>query len=87
MRQTGRTSRIINFVVDQLMSTGYVVATDHCEYEGVHSLDNLNEFSSRVIARIHKETKSKVLVRVNIFNRPGTKINLISFELVNNPKT
>ena len=33
MRQTGRTSRIVNFVIDQLHSVGEVIVTDHIAYE------------------------------------------------------
>jgi hypothetical protein len=33
MRQTGRTTRIVQHVVDQLFSVGTCVATDHVVYE------------------------------------------------------
>lgn len=34
MRQTGRTSRIANFAIDQLYSVGEVIITDHIAFEG-----------------------------------------------------
>ena len=33
MRQTGRTSRIIDFTIDQLFSVGEVIVTDHIAFE------------------------------------------------------
>ena len=33
LRQTGRTTRIANFVVDQLQSSGEVIVTDHTSFE------------------------------------------------------
>jgi len=33
MRQSGRTTRIVQYVVDQLYSVGTCVATDHVVYE------------------------------------------------------
>lgn len=33
IRQSGRTSRIVNFVVDQLFSVGECIATDHVTFE------------------------------------------------------
>ena len=33
MRQTGRTSRIIDFAIDQLFSCGEVIFTDHTAFE------------------------------------------------------
>jgi hypothetical protein len=32
-RQTGRTTRIANFVIDQLHSVGEVIVTDHTSFE------------------------------------------------------
>lgn len=33
LRQTGRTTRIANFVIDQLHSVGEVIVTDHTSFE------------------------------------------------------
>ena len=33
MRQTGRTSRIVDFAIDQLYSVGEVILTDHTAFE------------------------------------------------------
>jgi cob(I)alamin adenosyltransferase len=40
-RQTGRTSRIINHIVEQLFSVGECLATDHTSYE----YENIPEYS------------------------------------------
>jgi hypothetical protein len=68
MRQTGRTSRIINFVVEQLYNVGRCIATDHIvfEYEKV-SQRAIHYFIERVQRRIDTETggtkkvKSKII--------------------------
>jgi len=54
MRQTGRTARIVDFVVDQLFSIGQCIVTDHIAFEfeyikGSHLQQNL---ISRVQERI-----------------------------------
>ena len=33
LRRTGKTTRIANFVIDQLYSTGEVIVTDHTSFE------------------------------------------------------
>jgi ribosome biogenesis protein Nip4 len=53
MRQTGRTSRIINFVVDQLFSVGRCIATDHTVFEfDKLPMKNLDFFIRKVEERI-----------------------------------
>lgn len=54
-RQTGRTTRIINFVIDQLYSAGEVIVTDHVsfEYRGkIHKTD-IQIFVDRIIKSLH----------------------------------
>lgn len=45
MRATGRTTRIVNFAIEQLMNCGNVIVTDHATFEGhvpaQHMLINL----------------------------------------------
>lgn len=48
MRQTGRTSRIINFTIDQLFSVGEVIVTDHVAFEYPSTLKMLHYFIDRV---------------------------------------
>ena len=50
MRQTGRTSRIAQFAVDQLKSVGQVIVTDHIAFEHDHRIgrNHLNHLIERV---------------------------------------
>ena len=48
LRQTGKTTRIANFVIDQLHSVGEVIVTDHTSFEfpessNTSSINNLIE--------------------------------------------
>jgi hypothetical protein len=54
LRRTGKTTRIANFVIDQLYSTGEVIVTDHTSFEfpnsnNTSSIENLLEKVYRLI--------------------------------------
>jgi hypothetical protein len=52
-RQTGKSARIIDFVIDQLFSIGEVIITDHpvFEYPDVDHSKYLNDFAEKVTKR------------------------------------
>lgn len=56
-RCTGRSNRIINFIVEQLVSIGEVIATDHTVFEYPGKVNNtvLLHFIERVQQRIRVE--------------------------------
>ena len=49
-RQSGRSTRIINFIIEQLLSVGECICTDHVafEYKGKINKKDCNEFADRV---------------------------------------
>ena len=49
LRQTGRTTRIVQHVVEQLYSVGTCVATDHIVYEFTPKINDTKRKSKRVI--------------------------------------
>ena len=54
LRQTGKTTRIANFVIDQLCSVGEVIVTDHASFEfpthnNTSSIESLIEKVYRLI--------------------------------------
>lgn len=52
MRQTGRTSRIVDFTIDQLCSVGECIVTDHYVFEyPVAGPSHLQHFISKVYDR------------------------------------
>jgi hypothetical protein len=67
MRQTGRTSRIIDFVVGQLFSIGRCIATDHIvfEYDKTSQI-NVKHFIERVERRISIDSHGRMKVNSKI---------------------
>ena len=62
MRQTGRTSRIVDFTIDQLYSVGECIVTDHYVFEyPTAGPSHLQHFISKVYDRFrllnHNENK------------------------------
>lgn len=60
-RQTGRSTRIINFVIDQLYSAGEVIITDHVsfEYRGKIKQNDTQIFIDRVINALRISNPSR----------------------------
>ena len=55
MRQTGRTTRIVNFVVDQLFSVSECIATDHTAFEfETATQSNLRHFIDMVKNKVYQ---------------------------------
>lgn len=66
MRQTGRTSRIVDFVVDQLFQTGQCITTDHIAFEYKISMRQLENFITKVLDRIEKASHGSLKAEFNI---------------------
>ena len=48
MRQTGRTTRIVQYVAEQLYNVGTCIATDHIVYEYTPTFKMLHHFREKV---------------------------------------
>ena len=92
MRQTGRTTRIVNFAIDQLLSCGNVVITDHATFEGherAHHIliDKVYEHWNRM----HYSENSHLLLkyREHVLGTneavPGIRLRAVHFYLVHKP--
>jgi hypothetical protein len=57
-RQTGRTTRIMDFTIEQLCSVGECIVTDHTvfEYPGKITNNYLKDFIKRVNGRLQHQT-------------------------------
>jgi hypothetical protein len=83
MRATGRTSRIVDFVVDQLFQHGQCVSTDHITYENDRiSMTELIPFVTKVIERIKHSTQEKNKAIYNI--QKVNDIYVVHFKMVKN---
>lgn len=78
-RNTGRTSRIVDFTIDQLLSIGEVIITDHVCYEFKNQVNHTIHFTEYVKFRYDLLKYPKILqyeiITVN-------NIKLIHFKLV-----
>lgn len=63
MRKSGRTSRIIDFAIDQLFSVGEVVVTDHTSFEFLSKTgpdsSMVHEFARRVQEEFRIRSRGK----------------------------
>ncbi len=67
MRQTGRTSRIVDFVVDQLYQNLECVATDHTAYEfGRRADGSLRHFVNKVKERLDETSGGRMSCEAEI---------------------
>ena len=80
MRRSGRTTRIANFVVDQLMSQSRCITTDHTQFEtSQHGIDSLKNLISVVENKIFELFGKKRLLRTCFVRVNG--IVLVDFTL------
>lgn len=88
MRRTGRTTRIKNFIVEQLMSVGGCVATDHTSFEqpGV-PLDSLRHLIRSVEKDIHELTNGELVVKYEMYTIDNIKCFIFRTELIDDGKT
>lgn len=63
MRRTGRTQRIVNYTIDQLLSVGEVIVTDHIVYEFENTAQmKLEPFVNLVKQQIKPKLLDKIVV-------------------------
>ncbi len=76
MRQTGRTSRIVDFVVDQLHQNGRCIATDHVAYEYGSSLKHtdIKHFIELVEMRINLHSRGTNSVESSVCRLNGLTV-------------
>jgi len=80
-RQTGKTARIINHVVDQLFSVGKCISTDHTTFEFEKlSKDQIDYFIEKVERRMTFESNGLAKVNSRILDIDGKK--MVEFTLV-----
>jgi hypothetical protein len=81
LRQTGRTTRIVQHVVEQLYSVGTCVATDHIVYEFAPKIKMLKHFKEMVEREVQFRSYGSQTVKTSHLNIEG--IPYVKFELVN----
>ena len=81
LRQTGRTTRIVQYVVEQLYSVGTCVATDHIVYEFAPKIKMLKHFKEMVKQEV--KFRSHGSKKVKTTNLKIGEIPYVKFELVN----
>jgi hypothetical protein len=101
MRQTGRTSRIAQFAVDQLKSVGQVIVTDHIAFENVrigrHNLGHLiknvemlysisNHQDISVAHEIHETVRGGGILFVHFWLETNSQFNIEWMKIKNNIK-
>ena len=54
MRQSGKTTRIVNFAVEQLLESNQVIIADHIAFQSLYVYDDkkAKEFANRIGSRI-----------------------------------
>ena len=67
MRQTGRTTRIVNFAVDQIFSVGEVIVTDHMAYDNpTFRSNNLRHFIGNVKSMVDLQSGGNIKLDAKI---------------------
>lgn len=92
MRQTGRTTRIVNFAIEQLLSCGNVIITDHAIFEGHEKANHLlvDKVYEHWNKMCYRETDHLVLrYREHhigpLESLPGVRLKTVHFYLVHKP--
>jgi hypothetical protein len=80
MRQTGRTTRIVQYVVEQLYFVGTCIATDHVAYEQGITRQISNHFEEMVRREI--ELRSHGSKKIKTTHLKVEEIPYIKFEVV-----
>lgn len=86
MRRTGRTSRIVNYVVTQLFEVGQCISTDHIVFEFEKTPDKrLYYFINKVEKHIDFLTNGRNSVKSKItkIDIDGEYFKVIYFKLIN----
>jgi hypothetical protein len=76
LRQSGKTTRIANFVIDQLHSVGEVIVTDHTSFE-FSDIDNMSSIRN-LIEKVEKldaaNSPGNRRIGFQIFDAQNTKL-------------
>jgi hypothetical protein len=85
MRRTGRTTRIVNHIVEQLMSVGGCIATDHAAFE--NDGFNVKSLEKAIVDKVldaynAKNKHSNLKIKKTIFHYNG--IPLVHFKVIDN---
>jgi hypothetical protein len=80
MRQTGRTTRIVQYVVEQLYNVGVCVATDHTVYAYEPKLSMLIHFKEAVKREIDFRSQGSKKIKTKDIKIEG--IPYVKFEVV-----
>ena len=82
MRQSGRTTRIVQYVAEQLYNVGTCIATDHIVYEYTPTFKMLQYFKEKVEREIEVKSNGYNSVKSTQITVDG--IPYIKFELKTN---
>ena len=80
MRQTGRTTRIVQHVVEQLYNVGTCIATDHTVYEYPPRIEMVRHFEERVKREV--SVNSNGLKTVNSTIMTINEVPYVKFEMI-----
>jgi hypothetical protein len=88
MRQTGRTTRIANYAIDQLLSCGNVIVTDHFVFESdspgksqEHLIDKVYEIWHKLYAPLNWYKNTELNVKMYPLHGFPKHIRVIHFNL------
>jgi hypothetical protein len=82
-RQNGKSSRIADFITDQLFSFGRCISTDHIAYEFNNvNKEKLSYFVEKVKSRVEIHSHGSKKIEYTFIKING--INMIDFKLLNN---
>jgi len=86
MRQTGRTSRIVDFAVNQLFSVGQVIITDHIAFEYPNTTKTMiSYFIDEVKDKFRFASRGRMSCSADIINVKGTYVvHFVSERISNN---
>ena len=82
-RKSGRTTRIANFVVDQLFDVGECIVSDHSVFEDPSfPMEKLRHLSRIVERMAEAQSNGEMLVDSRIIRIEGTKYNVVHFTAI-----
>lgn len=83
LRRSGRTTRIANFVVDQLFDVGECIVSDHSVFEDPSwSVTKLNHLSEVVEKMAEAQSNGEMMVDSRIVRIEGSKYNVVHFTAI-----
>lgn len=86
MRQTGRTSRIVDFAVNQLFSVGQVIITDHVAFEYPNTTrERISYFIDKVKDGFALASRGSMSCSADVISVKGTYVvHFVSKRISNN---